>query len=143
MSEPGYAKPTPLITEESRPYWDGLTQKRLMLQRCGDCGSIRHYPRPMCDACYSMRVEWIQASGAGTIHSWATTHKAFHPGFRQDVPYTLATVDLLEGVRIQARMQPAASNPLRCGLPVRIGFEQVSEDLTLLVVLPDDTFLKV
>jgi len=138
MSAPGYAGLTPLITEESRPYWDGLKEERLMLQRCGSCGRIRHYPRPMCDACYSMRIEWIQARGTGTIYSWATTHKAFHPGFRQDVPYILATVDLTEGVRIQARMRPSASNRLRCGLSIRMGFEQVSDDLTLLVVLPDD-----
>ena len=30
---------------------------------------IRHYPRPVCDACYSMEVAWIEASGRGRVHS--------------------------------------------------------------------------
>ena len=141
MSDASYSKPTPSITEESKPYWDGLRENRLVLQRCADCNKIRHYPRPMCDRCYSMRVEWIEASGTGKIHSWTTAHQAFHPGFKQDIPYTLATVDLPEGVRIQARIRSISPEQLRCGMPVRIGFEQVSDDLSLLVVLPSDQFL--
>ena len=27
------------------------TARRLRLQRCADCGKVRHYPRPVCDAC--------------------------------------------------------------------------------------------
>ncbi len=92
-----YAKLTPQPTPDTQPYWDGLNAHRLRLQRCADCGKVRHYPRPVCDACYSMRVEWIDASGRGRVHSWTTTHHAFHPGFKPDLPYTLVTVDLDEG----------------------------------------------
>jgi len=125
--------PTP--TAETQPYWDGLKAGRLRLQRCADCGRVRHYPRPVCDACYSMNVGWIDASGRGTVHSWTITHYAFHPGFKEDLPYTLLTVDLEEGVRMNAQARGIDTTALRVGLPVRVGFERVKNDLTLPVFL--------
>ena len=46
-----YAKLVPQPTPDTQPYWDGLNAHRLRLQRCADCGKVRHYPRPVCDAC--------------------------------------------------------------------------------------------
>lgn len=146
MSTPDIQRPAPAISDETRPYWDGLQQGRLLLQRCSQCGKIRHYPRPMCDACYSMKVEWIEASGTGTIHSWLVAHQAFHPGFKQDIPYTLITVDLPEGVRVQARLRrrhagqtegQEAPPALRCGQAVHIEYERVNDDYSLPVVVLD------
>lgn len=136
MSE-GYAKPLPHPSADTQPYWDGLNAGKLLLQCCGDCGKVRHYPRPVCDACWSMAVRWVEASGRGTVHSWTVTHHAFHPGFKAELPYTLVTVDLAEGVRVNARLRGMEANELRPGLPVRIGFERVTEDVTLPVVMPE------
>ena len=94
-----YDKLVPSPTAETQPYWDGLREGRLRLQSCADCGKIRHYPRPVCDACWSMNVKWVDAAGTATVHSWTITHYAFHPGFKGDLPYILLTVDLPEGVR--------------------------------------------
>ena len=126
-----YDKLVPSPTPETRPYWDGLRAGRLRLQRCADCGKPRHYPRPMCDACWSMKCDWADASGRGTVHSWTITHYAFHPGFKGDLPYILLTVDLPEGVRMNAQARGIEASDLRLGLPVRIAFDAVTEDLTL------------
>ena len=95
-----YDKLVPAPTPDTQPYWDGLKDHRLRLQRCADCGKVRHYPRPMCDACWSMNTDWVDAAGTGTVHSWTITHYAFHPGWKGDLPYLLLTVDLPEGVRM-------------------------------------------
>ena len=79
-------KPLPEPTRDSKPYWDGLNEERLLLQQCAACMRIRHYPRPVCDACYSMEVAWIEASGRGRVHSWTVAHHPFHPGFKVVVP---------------------------------------------------------
>jgi len=131
-----YAKLMPQPTPDTQSYWDGLNAHRLRLQRCVPCGKVRHYPRPMCDACYSMQVEWIDASGCGRVHSWTTTHHAFHPGFKHDLPYTLLTVDLDEGVRMNAQLRGLDPRELRVGLPVRVDFELATEGLTLPVFVP-------
>ena len=96
-------KPAQIPTELSRPYWEGAAAGRLMIQRCAACGKLRHYPRLLCDTCYSDAVEWVEASRRGTIHSWTVSHHAFHPAFKAELPYTLVTVDLEEGVRALGR----------------------------------------
>jgi len=132
----GYAKLVPSPTPDTQRYWDGLNEGRLRLQRCADCGKLRHYPRPVCDACFSMNVAWTDASGNGRVHSWTVTHHAFHPGFKPDLPYTLVTVDLDEGVRMQAQLRGLDARELRVGLPVRVAFEPATEGLTLPVFVP-------
>jgi uncharacterized OB-fold protein len=127
----GYDKLVPSPTLETQPYWDGLKEGRLRLQACAECGKVRHYPRPVCDACWSMNVKWIDASGHGTVHSWTITHYAFHPGFKGDLPFILLTVDLPEGVRMNAQARGIEASALRVGLPVRVAYERVKEDLTL------------
>ncbi len=132
-----YDKLVPSPTPETQPYWDGLNQGRLRLQRCADCGKIRHYPRPVCDACWSMNTDWVDAAGTGTVHSWTIAHYAFHPGLKGDLPYILLTVDLPEGVRMNAQARGVEASALRVGLPVVVRFERVKNDLTLPVFEAD------
>ena len=131
MSADAYLKPVPEPTEDSKPYWDGLDEGKLRLQQCGGCGKVRHYPRPLCDACYSFDVRWIEANGRGTVHSWTVTHHAFNAGFKAELPYVLVTVDLDEGVRLQAPLRGVEGKDVRIGLPVRVTFERAKEGLTL------------
>jgi uncharacterized OB-fold protein len=126
-----YLKPLPEPTPESKPYWDALNEGRLVLQSCGACGRVRHYPRPLCDDCYSFDVRWIDAKGTGTVHSWTVTHHAFNPGFKAELPYVLVTVDLPEGVRMQAPLRGADAGVLKPGLPVRLVVEPARDGLAL------------
>ena len=97
------AKPVQQSNALSRAYWEGAAEGRLLLQCCKACGKLRHYPRLLCDACYSDAVESKQASGGGRIHSWTVAHHPFHPAFVDELPYTLVTVDLDEGPRALGR----------------------------------------
>lgn len=129
MTTETYLKPVPDITHESKPYWDGLKEGRLLLQKCGQCGKIRHYPRPLCDECFSFDVTWIEASGRGTVHSWTITHHAFNPGFKLELPLVLVTVDLEEGVRMQVPLRGVKDESIKLGMPVQIIFEKPKADL--------------
>lgn len=64
---------------------------------------MRHYPRLLCDKCYSDAFDWVAASGRGQIHSWTVSHHPYHPAFVTEVPYTLVMVDLAEGPRAMGR----------------------------------------
>jgi len=138
MTMAEYAKLRPEPSADTEAYWSGLNEHRLRLQRCADCGKVRHYPRPMCDACHSLQVEWFDASGRGYVHSWTETHHPFHPGFRPDLPYTLVTVDLAEGVRMNAQLRRLATSELRIGMPLKVDYELATEGLTLPVFVPAD-----
>lgn len=113
-------KPVPTESPLSQPYWDAARSGQLVIQRCTQCGKFRHYPRLLCDACYSKSCEFVPVSGSGVIHSWTVTHHVFHRAFTADVPYVLLTVDLSEGVRALGRWD--SDHTLAIGLPVRACF---------------------
>ena len=114
-------KPAPPTSELARPYWEAVAQGKLVLQSCSACGKVRHYPRLLCDACYSDAVTWLPSKAKGTIHSWTVAHHAFHPAFAAELPYTLVTVDLDEGVRALGRWRSDVA--MSIGLPVQGAFE--------------------
>ena len=124
------SRPTPEPTIDSKPYWDGLKERRLLLQQCGNCGLVRHYPRPMCAACHSLEVRWIESSRRGSLHSWTEVHHPFVPALRDEIPYVMATVELEEGVRLQCQMLGADAT-LKLDLPVEIVFREVQDGLVL------------
>ncbi|QNG38862.1 hypothetical protein F1C76_22060 [Geodermatophilaceae bacterium NBWT11] len=111
---------TPEPEDIAAPYWRGAAEGVLVLQRCGNCGVVRHYPRAICSACQSQLVEPQQADGRGTVHSWTVTHHAFDPRLADDLPYTLVTVDMREGVRVLGRLDGDTAPAI--DLPVRITF---------------------
>jgi uncharacterized OB-fold protein len=121
MTQETIEKPQPQPSETAKGYWEAARQGRFVLQTCADCGKIRHYPRPVCDECYSLAVRWTEASGRGRVHSWTVAHHAYHPAFKGEVPYVLLTVELDEGVRALGRLAGEASERLRLDQPVRLG----------------------
>ncbi|MGB1880647.1 MAG: Zn-ribbon domain-containing OB-fold protein [Gammaproteobacteria bacterium] len=125
------APPRPEPGLETRPYWEALREHRLVIQRCSGCLRLRHYPRPLCPHCYAFDHDWVTASGRGSVHSWTVCHHPFHPGFKRDVPYTMLTVDLEEGVRLLGRLTDSGTDRLRLGLPVMLDFIDVDDALTL------------
>lgn len=128
---PAPERPLPTPTRESQPYWDGLREGRFMLQHCAACGTVRHYPRPVCPHCFSMESEWREASRDGVIHSWTVCHHPFNFFFKQMTPYIVALVDMEAGVRVNAPLRGIAEEDLRIGTRVRLAFEPATRDVTL------------
>ena len=131
-----YDKPMPPLNRDSKPFWDSMQEHAMRLQSCADCGKIRHYPRPVCDSCYSMEADWVRASRNGKVHSWTISHHAFHPGFLGNLPLMLLTVDLDEAVRICAQARDIVPDKLSVGMPVLLDYEDATDKLTLPVFRP-------
>ena len=47
------------------------------------------------------------------------------------------TADLAEGVRMIARLHEPANTPLRIGLPLRIAYDRINDDVTLPMLMCD------
>jgi uncharacterized protein len=131
MSERQYRKPLPRIDEESRGYWEALQRHELYVQRCRDCGTHRAPPRAVCPSCLSSAVEWVRASGRGTVYSFTVTHQNQAPGFRDELPYVLAIVELDEGPRLMTNVVECAPDAVRIGLPVEVVYDDVTPEITL------------
>lgn len=94
--------------ELSAAYWAGAEQGRFVIQRCDGCGTLRHYPRLMCSVCHSFDWSPYEAQRTGTVHSWTVSHHVFDPSVTTEVPYTLVTVDMADGVRVLGRLRADA-----------------------------------
>lgn len=111
---------------DSRTYWEGIAQGKLRIQRCTGCKRFVFYPRSLCPHCYSEKLEWVVASGKGTIYSYTVAHQAFGQ-FAGQAPYMVAIVELEEGVRMMSRIVGAPRERVEIGLPVRVSFESIGE----------------
>jgi uncharacterized protein len=131
MADKKYAKPLPRIDEESKGYWEACQRHELVVQRCLDCGRMRHYARALCPACLSERVEWVRCSGRGTVYTFTVTHQNQAPGFRDALPYVLAYVELEEGVRLLTNIVECAPEAVAIGMPVSVVFEDATPEVTL------------
>lgn len=131
MSEKRYSKPLPRIDEESRGWWEALARHELYVQRCGQCGTKRLPPRAVCPRCLSSKIEWLRASGKGTVYSYTVTRQNQMPGFREELPYVLAMVELEEGPRIMTNVVGCDPDGVRIGMPVVVQFEDVTPEVTL------------
>ncbi len=125
-----YRAPLPQPTPETQPFFDGLRRRKLLIQRCNDCGVAYYYPRPFCPECLSANVAWEEASGKGTLYSFVINYRS-PPGF--EAPYVIAVVELEEGPRMMTNLVGVEPHPdmVRCDMAVEIVFDDVTDDVTL------------
>jgi hypothetical protein len=126
-----YRKPLPRVDEESRGWWEALARHELYFQRCRDCGTKRLYPRAVCTSCMSSATEWVRASGRGRVYTFTITRQNQAPGFREELPYVLAIVELDEGPRLMTNVVGCAPDAVRIGMAVEVVFDDVTPDVTL------------
>jgi len=117
-------KPLPIPDGDSRIYWQGCKEEKLLIQKCGDCSKHIFYPRVVCPHCLSEQIEWVEASGKGTIYSYTIARRAGGPAFKEDVPYAVALVQLDEGVRMFANIINTDIEQISCDMPVEVIFEE-------------------
>lgn len=126
-----YTKPLPAQDAGSRRYWQAAREHRLEIPRCLDCERHHFYPRELCPHCSSPRLEWSEVSGRGTIYSFTVARRPAGPAFRDEVPYVVALVELEEGPRMLSNVVGADPDSVAIGQPVRVVFEDVTEEVTL------------
>jgi uncharacterized protein len=126
-----YAKPLPTLTDENRPFWEACRAGRLSLQKCGRCSHIRYPISGICPRCLSADFEWTGVSGRGTVFSYVVFHQAYHAGFKQDVPYNVALVQLEEGPRMYSNIVGTPNDQVRIGDAVEVVFDAVTAEVTI------------
>ncbi len=130
------AKPLPRLDGPERPFWEGLRAREIRIQACLDCGHLRFPASRYCSNCRGERTEWRSVDPVGEIESFCVFHKAYFPGFAEDLPYTVIQVQLSCGIRLFSN--PADVGPaVEIGTPVRGVFEDVTDEVTLLKFAPE------
>jgi uncharacterized OB-fold protein len=91
-------RPEPFGDPMHAPFWEAARRRELVVQRCRRCASHQFYARPFCLACDGDDLQWVGASGLGTVYSMTTVHRQVSPEL--PVPYVNALVELDEGPRL-------------------------------------------
>ena len=112
-------------------WWEGFRNQKILIQKCSDCGVLRHPCRPMCGECQSMKWESIEASGKGTVHSFTVVHYPAVPGY--DYPLPIGLIDLEEGTRIVANIKGCEPEDIQIGMKVEGIVERISDDDDLML----------
>ncbi|MET9547495.1 bifunctional MaoC family dehydratase N-terminal/OB-fold nucleic acid binding domain-containing protein [Streptomyces sp. NPDC006627] len=127
--KPKGRRPRPVINRDNAGFWEGVAAHRLLIQRCVGCAEPRFPWLPGCNACGSPDWDTVEASGEGTVYSYVVMHHPPFPAF--DPPYAVGLIELAEGVRIVSNVIGVPYDKVRIGMPVRLAFLRVDEELEL------------
>ena len=110
-----------------KEYFEHLAAGRFMIQRSRSTGGHVFYPRVAEPGTGATDLEWVEASGRGTVYSTTVIReKAPTPN------YNLALIDLAEGPRLMSRVEGIAPEAVKIGMAVNA--KLVAENEQTLVV---------
>ena len=100
------------------PYWDGLSEGRLVLQQCSGCGKWNWPAVWRCGECGSWDHHWVEQALVGKIFTWTRTHHRFGgtEGLLTPFVTTLVLLDTAP-VRLQGLLE-GPEGDLRIGAAV-------------------------
>ena len=121
----GLAIPVPEGDGLSAPYWTGIQQERLMVQRCKGCGAWIWGPEWICHVCHSFDLEWTEVEGKGRIYSWERVWHPVHPALKGHGPYIIVLVELphADNIRMIGNLLGDPEQPVPIGAHVEAVFE--------------------
>lgn len=126
-----YAKPVPVPSPETAPFWEAAREHRLTLPKCEECGKVRFPPSGHCPACGGAAHEWVALSGRGRVFSFVTYHRLYHKGWEGELPYVVAVIELEEGPRLLSTLTGIKPEDVKCDMPVEVVFDDITDDATL------------
>lgn len=107
-----------------------LAAGRFMIQYSPSTGRHVFYPRLCQPATGALDLEWVEASGRGTVHAVTVVHKKLPSD-----SYNVVLVDLEEGPRLMSRVDDIDNDRIAIGMAVAARIV-TAEDQPLLVFVP-------
>jgi uncharacterized OB-fold protein len=120
--------PFPLESPEHtklHEFYARLGAGRLATTRCGECKRLAWPPRAFCAECGSDRFDWVDLSGAGTIHAFTIQEVGLPAGFQG--PRVFAIVKL-DGLRVFSILVDADPAEVAIGRAVRLSPLKIADD---------------
>jgi uncharacterized OB-fold protein len=106
----------PASSRDTKFFWDGVNAHELRIQKRPD-GSLQHPPVPALWQDKASSIDYVVASGKGTVFSFVVHHAPKVPG--RTLPFVIALVELEEGVRMLGELRNVDPATVEIGMPVR------------------------
>ena len=126
--------PKPVPDEVSAPFWQGLRERALLIQRCEQCGWFAYPPAPACPVCGTAGAPFVPVSGRGTVFSYSEMRSgARHPYFVSITPYLVGIVELeeQEGLYMWTNFPGTSLAEMSIGAAVEIAYQDITPDCTI------------
>jgi uncharacterized protein len=105
----------PSLSRDTAFFWEGVKAHELRVQR-GPDGSLQHPPLPALWQDKASPIDYVVASGKGTVFSFVVHHAPKVPG--RTLPFVIALVELEEGVRMLGELRNVDHATVKIGMPV-------------------------
>lgn len=123
------ARPVPLPTSLSAPFWEATRRGQLMIPHCARCDRWFFTPELACPGCLERDWTYREVRGTGTVYSVTVVHRAPSPGF--DPPFALAIIELDEGAMMLSHVVGVPPEEVRIGQRVRVRMRELTAQITL------------
>jgi uncharacterized protein len=102
------------IDRDNIAHYRGLMAKKLLINRCDDCGTWIYPHRPLCPKCLSWNVTPTQVSGKGRLYMYTFIMQSRDPDRPLTEPIQTAAIELAEqkGLRYLSRIVNCAPDAL-------------------------------
>ncbi|MGW4099344.1 Zn-ribbon domain-containing OB-fold protein [Mycobacterium sp. NPDC004974] len=115
----GFARPMPVKTPTSTPFWDALAEHRIVIQYSPSTQAYVFYPRVLAPRTLADDLEWREISGMGTLYSFTVARRPVGPHFADAVPQILGIVEWDEGPRFSTEIVDVAPEELSVGMRLK------------------------
>ncbi len=127
MTDTGeWVKPIPYVDAVTEPFWDATVEGRLTYQQCPACGHRQFYPRAACTAC-GQTPALVDAVGTGTVHTFTVIRQYGGRGFKDELPYVVAMIELDEGPKMMGNVTDVDPESVRIGDRVQVWFADAGD----------------
>jgi uncharacterized OB-fold protein len=122
---PGLPIPVPERNGLSAPYWRGLADGVLKVQRNPRTGAFQWPPQWIAYDDQGFDLDWVEVAPRGVIYSWTRVWHPVHPALRDGCPYIVVVVELPEAGSV--RMLGNLLGDPRQDVPIGADVEAVFE----------------
>ncbi len=117
--------PQPAPSPLDQPYWDGLRDEQITLQRCNACQGWQWGPEWVCHHCLSFDLDFEVVATTGRIYSFERVWHPVHPALEDQGPYLVVLVELpqADNVRLVGNLVGDPHQNVPIGAAVEAVFE--------------------
>ena len=124
-------KVIPVPDELSKPFWDAVNERRLILKHCTACDKLQYPPVRSCQSCGSAEsLCWKEVEGKGHISTYIVIEDGRLNRRMPDQPYNLAliTLDQDPSINFYSNLPGIPTYKVPVGSAVEVMFEEVAPD---------------
>ncbi|HLF31647.1 MAG TPA: OB-fold domain-containing protein [Xanthomonadales bacterium] len=125
----------PLPDEATRQFWQGTSQRILLLRHCLTCQRWLHPQLTECGCGGKQKLEWREASGDGILVAHTEVQYMPVPALRSMVPFTLLLVRTEEGPQLVSSVS-GTGHALSAGMRLKAVYDEVGSGISLIRFVP-------